>query len=108
MFINRVQPLTTPGTREDLDEWADATTEGMWNIIIHNDDITPYLYVILILEQVFLLSDEMAEHVTWVAHNEGQAIVAVRPRAEAQRLIDVAHGRARTDGFPLTFSMEPE
>jgi hypothetical protein len=32
----------------------------------------------------------------------------VRPRAEAERLIKVARSRARLDGYPLAFSMEPE
>jgi hypothetical protein len=43
-----------------------------------------------------------------VAHTRGLARVVTRPRSEAQRLINRAHSVARQDGFPLTFSLEPE
>lgn len=82
--------------------------EPRWCVIIHNDDVTPFEYVIGILLSLFLLSDEIAEHVALTAHNEGQAVVVVRPRVEAERLVKVASTRARLDGYPLKFSMEPE
>jgi ATP-dependent Clp protease adaptor protein ClpS len=50
----------------------------------------------------------MAEHITWAAHTQGIAHVVTRPRSEAERLVDKAHAAAKVDGFPLTFSLEPE
>jgi len=82
--------------------------EPQYLIFIHNDDVTPFEYVVGLLCRVFLLSEELAEHVAVTAHNEGRAVVMVRPREEAKRLISVAQGRARMDGYPLAFSMEPE
>ncbi len=82
--------------------------EPLYLILVHNDDTTPFQYVLDILARVFLLSDEIAEHVAMTAHQEGRAIVMLRPRDEAKRLIAVAHSRARMDGYPLSFSMEPE
>jgi ATP-dependent Clp protease adaptor protein ClpS len=82
--------------------------ESRYRILLHNDDVTPYEYVIKILVFIFLLSEELAEHVAWTAHNEQTAIVVIRPRAEAERLVSVAHTRARLDGHPLTFSIEAE
>lgn len=79
-----------------------------WYVIIHNDDVTPFEYVIKLLLQLFLLSEEIAEHIANTAHSEGQAVVVVRPRNEAERLVKVARTRARLDGYPLTFSLEPE
>ena len=38
----------------------------------------------------------------------GLAVVLVRPRNEAEKLISVAHTAARIDGFPLAFTLEPE
>jgi ATP-dependent Clp protease adaptor protein ClpS len=77
-------------------------------VFIHNDDVTPFDYVILVLLTVFKLSHEMAEHITWVAHNSGIAPVVTRPRTEAERLVSNAHAAARADGFPLTFTLEPD
>ncbi|GIV76254.1 ATP-dependent Clp protease adaptor ClpS [Litorilinea aerophila] len=87
---------------------AQPSTEGMARVIIHNDDVTPYEYVIDILGGVFMLSEEIADHIAWTAHTKGQAVVVVRPRAEAEKLAKIAQGRAKRDGFPLTFSLETE
>ncbi len=87
---------------------VETAQEPRYLIIIHNDDVTPYEYVLRILGSLFMLSEELAEHVAWTAHSEGRAVVLVRPRAEAIRLVTVAHSRARVDGFPLAFSVEPE
>jgi len=79
-----------------------------WYVIIHNDEVTPFEYVIKVLLQLFLLSEEIADHIANTAQNDGQAVVVVRPRNEAERLVKMARTRARLDGYPLTFSMEPE
>jgi ATP-dependent Clp protease adaptor protein ClpS len=93
---------TAPGMVEKV------TLESRYLILIHNDEVTPYDYVIRTLERIFLLSEEMADHIATTAHHEGTAVVMVRPRNEAERLIKLAHSRARLDGYPLTFSMEQE
>lgn len=84
------------------------TLAPLWVVIIHNDEITTFEFVINVLQRVFLLSEEIADHIAHTTHEQGRAIVVVRPRAEAKRLIDVAHGQARAAGFPLTFTMELE
>jgi ATP-dependent Clp protease adaptor protein ClpS len=91
----------------DREQIHDPDFEPPWRVLIHNDDVTPFDYVMRILLQLFLLSEEIAEHVAYTAHTEGQAVAVVRPRDEAARLVKVAHARARLDGYPLTFSMEP-
>jgi ATP-dependent Clp protease adaptor protein ClpS len=95
-----IQPIVRPEQETRL--------EPRYRILIHNDDVTPYDYVIRILERVFMLSEELAEHVASTAHTEGLAVVLVRPRNEAEKLISVAHTAARIDGFPLAFTLEPE
>lgn len=87
---------------------SDPQLEPRFRVLIHNDDVTPYDYVIQVLGTIFNLSHEMAEHITWVAHTKGIAPVVTRPRREAERLVNKAHAAARLDGFPLTFSLEPE
>lgn len=99
-FETAIQPII----KQDLD----TRLEPLYRILIHNDEVTPYDYVIRILGRVFMLSEEIADHVAWMAHNEGVAIVLIRPRYEAEKLISVAYTAARADGYPLAFSMEPE
>lgn len=92
----------------DVDIDVDTAREEPWTILVHNDDVTPYEFVVDTLGQVFSLSDEIAETVTWEAHSKGVAPVCSRPKSEAKRLISDAHNLARAAGFPLTFSMEPK
>jgi ATP-dependent Clp protease adapter protein ClpS len=95
--------------------WLDATreqtvesAEEKTTIFLHDDDITPTNYMILELQRTFGLSDELAEHITWVARTTGIACVSTRPRNEAKGLVNKVHAAARCAGFPLTFSLEEE
>lgn len=69
----------------------DEATEPRWRVLIYNDEHTPRNYVVYVLEHIFLLSDEIAEHVVDTAESEGVAVVVVRPKPEAERLVSVAH-----------------
>ena len=93
-------PLANPDTH------SQSALEPPCCVLIHNDDVTPYDYVIALLMAIFQLSDELAEHIAWVAHNHGTARVVTRPRAEAERLMHQAHAAARLDGYPLASSLE--
>jgi ATP-dependent Clp protease adaptor protein ClpS len=100
--IKRAPPIVEP----EVDKRTDL--EPPWRILVHNDDVTPYDFVIHVLVSIFQLSREIAEHVTLVAHTTGKARVATRPKSEALRLIAKAHFAARLEDYPLTFSAEPE
>ncbi len=98
----------TTTTVPDILVVSDTTHEPPYRILVHNDNITPFDFVITVLRTIFGLSSELAEHITWTAHTRGVALVMVRPRQEAQRLVAKAHMAARLERFPLTFSLEPE
>ena len=98
------QPRVDP----DADSAVDTAREEPWTILVHNDDVTPYEFVVDTLGRIFSLSAEIAETVTWEAHSKGLAPVCSRPQSEANRLISDAHALARAAGYPLTFSMEPK
>ncbi|MEX1021304.1 MAG: ATP-dependent Clp protease adaptor ClpS [Litorilinea sp.] len=126
------KPLLIPSEVTDISEVAEATppqvestgeieeqTEnpaettrrthgGDTRVLIHNDDETPYDFVIDTLNTIFMLSEEMAEHVAWTAHTRGTAVVVIRPRPEAEKLVKAAHARAKFNRHPLTFSLEAD
>ena len=108
MSESTLYPVTHSGTGERADQSTQYGDDSSRKILIHNDEVTPYDYVIQILGGVFMLSEEIADHIAWTAHTQGQAVVVVRPRREAEKLVKVAHSRAKQDGFPLTFSLETE
>jgi ATP-dependent Clp protease adaptor protein ClpS len=94
----------------DVEATTDQATalEPPWRVIIHNDDVTPFDFVIHVLITIFKLSQEIAEHVTLTAHITGRAHVVTRPKREAETLVAKAHFAARLEDFPLTFTVEPE
>jgi ATP-dependent Clp protease adaptor protein ClpS len=94
---------------EVVPEIERATTEGpLYQVIIHNDDITPMDFVIHILMSVFYLSGAHALQVMYTAHHHGDAYVQTLPKPEAQKRVGLAHFSARMNGFPLEFSLKPE
>lgn len=99
-------PLQLPKVIEAHD--TTVLMESLFRVLIHNDDVTPFDYVMAILGKVFLLSEEIAEHVAMTAHTEGLSIVIIRPRSEAERLSLIANRAARADGYPLTFTVETD
>jgi ATP-dependent Clp protease adaptor protein ClpS len=94
----------------DVETTVEQTVElePPWRVMIHNDDVTPYDFVIHVLMTIFKLSTEVAEHVTWTAHTTGKAHVVTRPKREAETLVAKAHFAARLEDYPLTFTLEPD
>ena len=106
MSDSAMQPRTKATVQVFPRESTAVSTISMATVLIHDDEVTPYEYVINILGDLFMLSEELADHVAWTAHTKGVAVVVVRPRVEAEKLVNVARGRARSNGYPLTFTLE--
>ena len=113
------QPSNTEtGTDTDTDTSTDldiefvvmdeAELEQPYRVIIHNDNVTTFDFVIAVLVTIFELSFGRAEHVAYEAHTKGQAYVATLPLEEAKSRVFKAQYAARQQGFPLTFTIEPE
>ncbi len=93
-----------------LDELPVAETElePPYRVIIHNDDLTPMDYVLAVLRAVFHLAGADATVVMMRAHLTGAAYVMTLPFEEAKYRVGKAHTLARSAGYPLTFTIEPE
>ena len=106
MTEGTLQPIAHPGSEEQALELPRVAGGEFASVILHNDEVTPYDFVIDTLNSLFMLSEEIAEHIAYTAHSKGVAVVVVRPRGEAEKLVKVGLGRARMAGFPLTFTLE--
>lgn len=107
MFMDSL--LRPDVTAEPVDDVkAEESLESLYRVLIHNDDVTPYDFVIMVLSRFFQLDSSEAERVTWTAHSSGTALVAVLPLTEAQKRVGRAHFAASLEGYPLTFSIEPD
>jgi ATP-dependent Clp protease adaptor protein ClpS len=101
-------PLSAPEIEQEEDTEQTAELERLHKVIIHNDDVTPIDFVLVALVRFFHLQPADAEIVTWTAHNTGLALVAVLPLSQARRRVGRAHFAASLEGYPLTFTIEPE
>ena len=82
--------------------------EKPFRVIIHNDDVTPFDFVIAVLCTIFELTVEKASAIAYEAHTAGQSLVTVLPFQEANRRVYNAQTAAREFGYPLSFTIEPE
>lgn len=105
MSEEAAQPIAQQTPEQPSQHQAIAASGELRAVLLHNDDITPYEYVIELLGALFMLSEEIADHIAMTAHTKGTAVVVVRPRAEAEKLVLAAGGRSRREGYPLTFSL---
>lgn len=82
--------------------------ERPYRVIIHNDNVTTFEFVINILVVVFQQTFFRATRIAFETHTKGNSYVATLPLAEAKSKVFKAQFAARQQGFPLTFSIEPE
>jgi ATP-dependent Clp protease adaptor protein ClpS len=94
---------------EKTEEEEVETSEGpLYQVTIHNDDVTPMDFVLHILVSIFKLAGPRAIQVMYTAHYHDSAYVDTLPKPEAKKRIGLAHTSARLNGYPLKFSMRPE
>ena len=105
---------SVPDSEQEVEKdlgWEVATapdTGGMWEVFVHNDDVTPMDFVVAVLRSVFTLTTSDAMAVMLEAHYTGLSHVMTLPHEEAKYRVGKAHSLARAAGYPLTFSIEPE
>lgn len=100
--------ITEADTEQDLEKDLEDDLESNCRVLIHNDDVTPYEFVLIILQRIFQLALLEAEQITFMAHTSGIAHVTTLPCQEAYKRVGKAHFAASLDGYPLMFTVESE
>ena len=85
-----------------------ARVAPRYRVLLHNDPLTPFDFVIGILRNIFGKGMAEAVRITFEAHTGQIALVGVLALEEAEARNERAHGLARTREHPLTFTIEPE
>lgn len=79
-----------------------------FKVLIHNDDITPALFVVQILHHFFNKDAPAAYNIMNEAHTKGIALVGVYPKEQAEFRVDQVHSVARANQLPLTLTIEKD
>ena len=77
-------------------------------VILVNDDYTPREFVVTVLKAEFRMNEEQAYRVMLTAHRRGVCVVAVYAQDIAETKATRATDLARSKGYPLLFTTEPE
>lgn len=100
--------ISEPHVEEDLLVENETTAGERWKVIAHDDSVTTMEFVVRVMVQIFKKPLIFAEAIMWQVHNEGQSVVDVLPKAEAEFRVRQATAVARLEGFPFRLTIEPE
>ncbi len=85
----------------------DTSTEfGNLQIIIHNDDETPWEFVVGLVRSVFGRSEAEAEAFTTMVAQQGKAVCGTYPSPVAHAIFETAQQRIKIAGHPLRITSE--
>ncbi|MRJ06386.1 MAG: ATP-dependent Clp protease adaptor ClpS [Epsilonproteobacteria bacterium] len=86
----------------------EAITPRLYKVILLNDDVTTFEFVIELLQDLFQKSFEEAVRLTFQIDREGSGVVGIYPKEIAEAKVEAVHQRAQMAGFPLRAVMEEE
>lgn len=101
-------PTVAPRTRTDEQTATETRLAPRWRVVLHNDDVTTFEFVVGLLVVLFQKEPEEALRLTHEVHTTGAAVVAVTTQERAELYVEQVHSMARPRGFPLAASIEPE
>lgn len=90
-------------------EQTSSTRMGLapqWKVILHNDDVTTFEFVIELLVTLFKKSPQEALELTYEVHERGSALAAVTSFERAELYVEQVFSLARGRGFPLVATLE--
>jgi ATP-dependent Clp protease adaptor protein ClpS len=80
----------------------------LFKVLLLNDDYTTMDFVVEVLESVFNKAPAEAYRIMMAVHHQGQGLCGVYPFEVAETKVATVVDLARSNGFPLRASMEPE
>jgi ATP-dependent Clp protease adaptor protein ClpS len=96
--------VTPPKTKDEIK----VKRPTLYKVILVNDDFTPREFVVMVLKREFRMAESQATRVMMTAHQRGVCVVAVFTKDVAEAKATNATDLARSHGYPLLFTTEPE
>ena len=78
-----------------------------WKVLLLNDDVTTFEFVIWLLRTLFHKEPQEAVRLTWEVHDTGAALITVTSLERAELYVEQVSSLARPRGYPLTATIEP-
>jgi ATP-dependent Clp protease adaptor protein ClpS len=102
-----------PTERQTGDEVLERTRQEtkkpeLYKVLLLNDDYTTMDFVVDVLESVFHKAPAEAYRIMMAVHTQGHGLCGVYPFEVAETKVATVVDLARSNGFPLRATMEPE
>jgi len=100
-------PAHAPVIEPEAVEETTTRLTPRWKVLLLNDDVTTFDFVIQLLVTLFHKDHTEATRLTHEIHRTGSALITVTNRERAELYVDQVRSLARPRGFPLTATIEP-
>lgn len=100
--------MADTGTKTRPQTTIKTARPPLHKVILVNDDFTPRAFVVRLLKAEFRVPEAQAAVIMLTAHTKGSCVVAVFTREIAEEKATRATEMARSEGYPLLFTTEPE
>lgn len=106
---NEITMIANEDTQVKSTEEIDLNLEKpkRYYVVMHNDDTTPFDFVIEVLIQLFHHTEQTAIDMAQKIHNEGQGIVGMYYMEIAEQKVEEVTRASRANSFTLACSIEP-
>lgn len=101
------KPLDPSTGATTLAEKPKLARPPMYSVMMYNDDYTPMLFVVKLLESFFYMNRADATKVMLTIHSRGKASCGVFPRDIAATKSKQVNNYSRAHGHPLLSNIEP-
>ncbi|MCK6446657.1 MAG: ATP-dependent Clp protease adaptor ClpS [Planctomycetes bacterium] len=95
------------GTLTEQETDTQVRLSPHWKVILHNDDVTTFEFVIRLLVELFHKDLQEAVRLTNLVHHSGLAVVEITTKERGELYVEQVRSLARPRGFPLTATLEP-
>lgn len=86
---------------------VDLQEPRRYNVVFHNDDVTPMDFVVDVLRRIFHKDAQEAERLMMKVHTEGRAVVGSYSLDIAASKASKAIHIAKENNYPLNITVEP-
>jgi ATP-dependent Clp protease adaptor protein ClpS len=94
------------GVKEQQRSETKQQEPTLYNVVLLNDDYTPMMFVVEVLETLFQKSSAEAYRIMMQVHHNGRGIAGVYPWEIAETKADRVAVVARENGHPLKATVE--
>lgn len=100
-------PIEAPQRGDTIELERNTRTPPLYRVLLYNDDYTTMEFVVMVLVDLFHLSEDAAVQIMLHVHERGVGVAGVFSREVAETRVEQVARLARAHEFPLRCTMEP-